>query len=100
MIRNGSVPQTPASTGVSLTTGSTSLRHVDDDRVGVAVGQEPRQAAAARHPEASGVVDDDEVDAAALGELGRDAGAGPGADDRLPRRDPPAQAARASACGR
>ena len=58
-------------------------RHVQDDRVGVAVGHQAGEAAAAGHPEAAGVVDDDQVDAAALGELGRDAGAGAGADDRL-----------------
>ena len=48
-------------------------RHVDDDGVGVAVGQEAGEAAAAGHAEAAGVVDDDQVDAAALGELRRDA---------------------------
>ena len=41
MSRNGSVPLTPASTGVFLTTGSTSPRHVEDDRVGVAIGSRP-----------------------------------------------------------
>ena len=48
MSRNGSVPQTPASTGVSRTTGSTSPRHLHDDRVGVAVRHQPGQRAAAR----------------------------------------------------
>ena len=83
MMRNGSVPQTPASTGVSLHDRQHLLRHVLDDRVGVAVGQQAGEAAAPGHPVAAGVVDDDQVDAAALGELGRDAGAGAGADDRL-----------------
>ena len=83
MRRNGSVPQTPASTGVSRTTGSTSRGHVDDDRVGVAVGQQPGERAAAGHAVAAGVVDDDQVDAAGLGALGREARARAGADDRL-----------------
>ena len=39
ILRNGSVPLTPASTGVWRTTGSTSRRHIDDDLVRVAVGQ-------------------------------------------------------------
>ena len=82
IIRNGSVPQTPASTGVSLHDRQHLARHVDDDGVGVAVGHQPGEAAAAGHAEAARVVDDDQVDAAALGELGRDAGPGAGADDR------------------
>src|SRR5690606_17636185 len=52
--------------------------------VGVAVGQQPGQAATPRHAVAAGVVNDDQVHAAALGKLGRDAGAGPGADNRPP----------------
>jgi hypothetical protein len=43
----------------------------------------PGQRAAAGHAEAARVVDDDEVDAAGLGALGGDAGAGAAADDRL-----------------
>ena len=42
--RNGSVPQTPASTGVS-DDGKHLARHVDDDGVGVAVGHHPRERA-------------------------------------------------------
>ena len=90
--RNGSVPQTPASTGVSLDDGQHLAGHVHDDRVGVAVGHQPGQRAAAGHAEAAGVVDDDQVDAAGLGALGREAGAGAGADDRRrPRRPACAQ---------
>ena len=43
----------------------------------------PRGRAVAHHAEAAGVVDDDEVGAALLDELGADAGAGAGGDDRL-----------------
>ena len=53
--------------------------------------EEPGQRAAPRHPVATGVVDDDEVAAAGLGALGRQAGAGPGADDRRCRRRPVAR---------
>ena len=81
MIRNGSVPQTPASTGVSLTIGQHLAGHLHDDGVGVAVGQQAGQRAAARHSVAAGVVDDDEVGSAGFGTLRREAGAGPGADD-------------------
>ena len=66
-------------------------RHVDDDRVGVAVGQQPGQRAAAGHPVAARVVDDDQVGAARLGALGGEARAGAGADDRLARVDLGAQ---------
>ena len=68
----------PASTGVSRTTGSTSRAHLHHDRVGVAVGHQAGQRAAAGHPVAAGVVDDDQVGAAGLGALGRQA--------RCPRR--------------
>jgi hypothetical protein len=57
------------------------LAHLHDDRVRVAVGHQPGERAAAGHPEAPGVVDDDEVDAAGLLALGREARAGAGADD-------------------
>ena len=83
--RNGSVPQTPASTGVSRTIGSTSRRHLHDDRVGVAVGQEPGQRAAPRHAVAARVVDDDQVRAARLGALGREPVPAPRADDHAAR---------------
>ena len=67
--RNGSVPQTPASTGVSLHDRQHLAGHVHDDRVGVAVRHQTGERAAAGHPEAAGVVDDDEVGAAGLGAL-------------------------------
>ena len=57
-------------------------RHLDDDRVRVAVGHHARQRAAAGHPVAPRVVDDDQVAAARLGALRGEAGAGAGADDR------------------
>ena len=79
--RNGSVPQTPASTGVSLHDRQHLAAHLHHDRVRVAVRHQPGQRAAARHPVAAGVVDDDQVGAALLGALGREAGAGAGADD-------------------
>ena len=62
-------------------------RHVDDDRIGVAVGHHPRQRAAPGHAVAARVVDDDQVGAAGLGALGREARAGAGSDDRPPARD-------------
>ena len=65
--------------------------HFHDDRVGVAVGQQPGQGAAPGHAIAPGVVDDDEVNAAGLDELGGDAGAGAGADDGPARGDLGAQ---------
>src|SRR5207302_7885998 len=65
--------------------------HLDDDLVGVAVGHHAAQAAAAGHAEAARVVDDDEVDAARLGALGADAGAGAAADDRPAGSDLSAQ---------
>ena len=57
-------------------------RHLDDDRVRVAVRHEAGERAAARHPVAARVVDDDQVTAAGLGTLGREARAGARADDR------------------
>ena len=62
--------------------------HLLHDRVGVAVGEQPGGRAAAGHAVAAGVVDDDEVDAAGLLALGREAGAGAAADDRHARRRP------------
>ena len=62
-------------------------RHLDHDRVGVAVGEQAGERAAAGHAVAAGVVDDDEVDAARLLALGREPGAGAAADDRLAARD-------------
>ena len=82
--RNGSVPQTPARTGVSLDDRQHLAGHVHDDRVGVAVGHQAGERAAAGHPVAARVVDDDQVGAAGLGELGRQPGAGACADDHRP----------------
>ena len=62
-------------------------RHVLDDLVGVAIGEQPRRRAAAGHAVAAGIVDDDQVDAAGLLGLGGQAGAGAAADDRLAGRD-------------
>ena len=76
------MPQTPARTGVSLDDRQDLARHLDDDRVGVAVRHQAGEAAAARHPVAARVVDDDQVDPAGLGALGREARAGAPADDR------------------
>ena len=57
-------------------------RHVLDDLVGVAVGEQAGRRAAPGHAIAAGIVDDDQVDAAGLLALGRQAGAGAAADDR------------------
>ena len=70
MTRNGSVAQTPASTGVCVDHGQDLAGHLHDDRVGVAVGHQPGEAPPARHPEPARVVDDDQVDPAGLGALG------------------------------
>ena len=64
MSRNGSVPLTPASTGVFVTTGQHFAGHLHHDRVGVAVGHHAGKRAAAGHAVAAGIVDDDQVDAA------------------------------------
>ena len=61
-------------------------RHLHHDLVGVAVGHQPGERAAARHAVAAGIVDDDEVDAAGLLALGRQPRAGAAADDRLAAR--------------
>ena len=86
-IRNGSVPLTPASTGVVLHHRQHLARHVHHDLVGVAVGHQPGERAAPGHAVAAGVVDDDEVDAAGLLALRREPGAGAAADDGLAARD-------------
>ena len=49
MMRNGSVPQTPASTGVFCDDRQHLAGHVHDDLVGVAVGHHAAEAAAAGH---------------------------------------------------
>ena len=61
-------------------------RHFDDDLVGVAIGEQAGERAAAGHAVAAGIVDDDEVDAARLLAFGGKAGAGAAADDRLAAR--------------
>ena len=61
-------------------------RHLDDDRVGVAIGQQPGERASAGHAVAAGIVDDDEVDAARFLAFGREARARAAADDRLAAR--------------
>src|SRR5215208_466357 len=66
-------------------------RHVDDDRVRVAVREQPGERPAPAHSVAAGVVDDDQVGAAGLGQLRREAGARARADDRRPRLDLSAQ---------
>ena len=69
--------------GRALDHGSTSARHLDHDLVGIAIGHQPGERAAAGHAVAAGVVDDDEIDAAGLLALGGEAGAGAAADDGL-----------------
>ena len=81
--RNGSVPHTPASTGVCVDDRNHLAGHVHHDGVGVAVGHHARERAAARHAKAAGVVDHQQVDAAGFRHLGADAGARAAADDRL-----------------
>ena len=63
-------------------------RHLLDDLVGVAVGEQARRRAAPGHAVAAGIVDDDQVDAAGLLALRREAGAGAAADDRDARAAP------------
>ena len=67
------------------------VRHLHDDLVGVAVGEQPGERAAPRHAVAARIVDDDEVDAARLLAFRRDARAGAAADDRLAGGDLGAQ---------
>ncbi len=101
-IMNGSVPFTPASTGVCLHHRQHLVRHLADDLVGVAVGEQAGERAAPGHAVAARVVDDDQVDAAGLLALGRQAGAGAAADDRPARGDLGAEALRAASgerCG-
>jgi hypothetical protein len=71
--------------GGVLDHGQHLVGHVQDDGVGVAVRQHAGQRSPAGHPESAGVVDDQQVDAAGLGGLGRDAGARAAADDRSAR---------------
>ena len=63
------------------------LADLHRDGVGVAVGHEAGGRAVTGHPEAAGVVNDQEVGAAFLDELGGDAGASPRRDDRFAARD-------------
>ena len=65
--------------------------HLHDDRVRVAVGHEPGQRPAPRHPVAAGVVDDDQIRAAGLGALGRQAGPRARTDDHAARIERRAQ---------
>jgi len=77
---------------VYFTTGSTSRGHVEHDVVGVAVGHQPGQRAAAGHAVAARVVNHDQVDTAGLFALGRQARAGAAADNGLAASDLVAQA--------
>ncbi len=65
--------------------------HLHDDRVGVAVGHAAGQRAAAGHPVATRVVDDDEVGPAGLRALRREAGARPRAHDHAALVEGPAK---------
>jgi len=65
--------------------GQHFVGHVHDDGVGVTVGQQPGEGAAARHAEATRVVDDEQVDAAGFSRFGGDAGSGAATDDGLAR---------------
>ena len=66
--------------------------HVDDDLVGVAVREQAGERAAAGHPVAARVVDDDQVDPAGLLAFRREAGARAAADQRPAGRDLGAEA--------
>ena len=81
------MPFTPASTGVCFTTGNTSRAISMTIVVGVAIGEQAGKRAAAGHAVSARVVDDDEVDAARLLALRRQAGARAAADDRHPIAD-------------
>src|SRR5882724_3234092 len=72
--------------------GQHLARHVEHDVVGIAVGHEAGERAAAGHAVAAGVVDDDEVDAAGLLALGGEARARPAPDDGLAAADHAAEA--------
>jgi hypothetical protein len=73
--------------GRVLDDGDDLVAHLDDDLVGVAVGEQAGERPAAVHSVPPGVVDDEQVDAAALGELRRDARPRSGADHRAAARD-------------
>ena len=73
-------------------------RHLEDDLVGVAVGQQAGQRAAAGHAVAAGIVDHDQVDAAGLLAFRREAGAGAAADDRLAAGDHVAETSSRRSC--
>ena len=83
MSRNGSVPLTPASTGVLRDDRQHFAGHLHHDRIGVAIGHQPGERAAAGHAVAAGIVDHDQVDAAGFLAFGGQPGAGAAADDRL-----------------
>ena len=81
------------------TTGSTSRLISTTIWLASPYASRPGERAAPGHPVAAGVVDDDQVDAAGLGGLGRQAGSGARADDRLSRGDGGAQPCRARSRG-
>ena len=86
MSRSGSTPLTPAITGVvAHLRQHLALGGPEDQLVGVEDRQHAGQRAVALHAEIAGVVDADEVDAAALDELGGDAVAGAGHHQRRGR---------------
>ena len=61
-------------------------RHLDHDGIGVAVGEQAGERAAARHAITAGIIDDDKVDAARLLAFRREADARAAADNRLATR--------------
>ena len=63
------------------------LRHVLDDLVGIAIGEDAGERAAPRHAVAPRIIDDDEIDAAFFLALGGKASAGATADDRFLARN-------------
>ena len=67
-------------------------RHLHDNRVGIAVGHHPGQAAPPGHAIAPGIVDDNQVHPAPFAELGGDACARARADNRAARSHFGAQA--------
>ena len=64
IIRNGSVPHTPARTGVLRDDRNHLAGHVEHDGVGVAVGHHAGERAAAGHAEPARVVNHQQIDAA------------------------------------
>ena len=62
------MPQTPASTGVA-DDRQHFAGHVHDNLVGIAVRHHAAEAAAPGHAEATGVVNDEQINAAGLGAL-------------------------------